>query len=275
MSNEFTDYEKSEREGLVTKSAYVSVLDVTDEELKKINKLTLVPLKAEEVFIFKVYMCDNETDDRNYEPLSLQSLKDMKKLFVGKTMIKDHMRRADNQVARIYDTELIYEEGKLTKAGEPFAYLVAKCYMLNTLGNSSLIADIKAGIKKEVSAGFVIKKAICSICGVDNAKSYCIHIWGREYEKSNGSKAICYFTLDGVSDAHELSFVAVPAQRRSGVIKNYGGAPDEKPDEIPEENAEKTAEVKNDTKDLEANLRIKAIESFIFSQKEKEDSFNE
>lgn len=101
-----------------------------------------------------------------------------------------------------------------------------------------------------------------------------MHYWGREYDKSDGSKAICYFTLDGVKDAHELSFVAVPAQPRAGVTKNYGGAPDDKPEDTPE-NAEKTAEDNNDTKDLEANLRIKAVESFIFSQKEKEDSFNE
>ena len=30
-------------------------------------------------------------------------------------------------------------------------------------------------------------------------------------------------TLDGAKDAFELSLVAVPAQRRAGVSKNYGG----------------------------------------------------
>ena len=275
MPNEFI--EKSEREGLIIKSANVSVQEVTDEELKKINKLTLVPLTADEVFTFKMTMCDNELDDRNYEPFNLKSLKDMEKLYIGKTVIKDHARRADNQVARIYGTELKYVDGKLTQAGEPFASLVAKCYMVKTASNADLIADIKAGIKKEVSTGCRAKKAICSICGVDNVKNYCIHYWGREYDKSDGSKAICYFTLDGVKEAYEVSFVAVPAQPRAGTTKNYGGIPEEKPDETPEVIAdEKDAEINNDTKDLETtNLKIRALESFIFSQNKKEDLSNE
>ena len=277
MPNEF-DYDKSEREGLVVKSADVSIQEVTTEELKKINKLTLEPLKAEEVFTFKMSMCDNETDDRNYEPFNLQSLKDMKKLYIGKTVIKDHFRRADNQVARVYDTELEYEDGKLTKAGEPFARLIAKCYMIKTASNADLIADIKAGIKKEVSTSCRPKKAVCSICGVDNMKSYCSHYWGKEYEKADGTKATCYFTLDGVKEAYEVSFVAVPAQPRAGTTKNYGGIPEEKAEkgEKNAENASKNAEKDtNNEKDLEANLKIKALESFIFSQNVKEDSSNE
>ena len=270
MSKDYDEYDKSKSEGLITKSADVQIQEVTDEELKKINKLTLEPLKAEDVFVFKMSMCDNETDDRNYEPFNLQALKDMKKLYVGKTVIKDHSRRADNQVARVYDTELVYEDGKLTKAGEPFARLVAKCYMIKTATNADLIADIKAGIKKEVSTSCRPKKAICSVCGVDNVKTYCVHLWGREYKKADGTDVTCYFTLDGVKEAYEVSFVAVPAQPRAGTTKNYGGVPEEKPDvapEIAEESAEKTNIV---NEDLETNLRIKTLESFIFSKKEEE-----
>lgn len=263
MPNYFNDeYDKSEREGLVIKSADVSIQEVTEEELRKINKFTLEPLTADDVFVFKMSMCDNETDDRNYEPFNLRALKDMKTLYVGKTVIKDHYRRADNQVARVYDTDLVYEEGKTTKAGEPFARLVAKCYMIKTASNADLIADIKAGIKKEVSTSCRPKKAVCSICGVDNMKNYCMHFWGKEYEKSDGTTATCYFTLDGVKEAYEVSFVAVPAQPRAGTTKNYGGLPSEK--EKPVE--EPVAETKNE--DDEANLRIKALESFIFSNKE-------
>ena len=269
MPNEFMELEQVDNKGLVIKSANVSILEVTDEELKAINKFTLVPLKAEEVFTFKVLMCDDETDDRNYEPFNLNALKDLKKLYVGKTVIKDHFRRADNQVARIYDTELKYEEGKLTKAGEPFASLVAKCYMLKTSTNEDLIADIKAGIKKEVSTSCKPKKAICSICGVDNIKSYCSHYWGKEYEKADGTKSTCYFTLDGAKEAYELSFVAVGAQPRAGTTKNYGGVPDEKPEIIPE------TETNQGNKDLETNLKIKTLESFIFSQNETEGLQNE
>ena len=36
-------------------------------------------------------MGDNEIDDRNFEPFNLNALKDLKKLYIGKTMIKDHI----------------------------------------------------------------------------------------------------------------------------------------------------------------------------------------
>ena len=265
MRNE-AEYTKGENAGLIIKAAEAQTQEVTAEELRKINKLTLEPLKADDVFVFKISMCDNETDDRNYEPFNLQALKDMERLYIGKTVIKDHRRQADNQVARVYDTELVYEGGKLSKAGEPLARLVAKCYMVKTASNADLIADIKAGIKKEVSTSCRPKKAVCSICGIDNMKTYCAHFWGKEYEKPDGTKAICYFTLDGVKDVYEVSFVAVPAQPRAGTTKNYGGVPEEKP----EPGAENES-AKNNQEDLEATARVRAAESFIFSKKEKEE----
>ena len=207
--------------GVITKNVSVETQEVTEEDLNKINKFTLSPLKAEDVFTFKIIMGDNELDDRNYEPFNLNALKDLKKLYIGKTVIKDHSRSANNQIARIYDTELKQDEPtKLTGAGEILTKLIAKCYMVKTASNADLIQEIKAGIKKEVSTGCKPKHAYCSICGVDNTKDYCSHYWGREYETVNGKK-ICYFTLDGAKDAYEVSFVAVPAQPRAGTTKNY------------------------------------------------------
>lgn len=269
-----TEIKKEIEDGILLKSAEVQIQDVTDEDLKKINKFTLSPLKAEEVFTFKVTMGDNETDDRNYEPFNLNALKDLKKLYVGKTVIKDHYRRADNQVARIYDTELV-TEAKTTGAGEPFTRLVAKCYMVKTSSNADLITEIKAGIKKEVSTGCRPKKLICSVCGTDNTKTYCPHWGGVEYEGKT-----CLMTIDGCKEAYELSLVAVPAQPRAGTTKRYKGAdPEEKPEieidtksiETPNEEPEKpveSSETENqENKDFEINARVKFSESFIFANK--------
>lgn len=252
---------KEVEDGMLLKSASVEVQDVTSEDLKKINKFTLSPLKAEDVFTFKVKMGDNETDDRNFEPFNLQALKDLKDLYIGKTVIKDHWRKADNQVARIYDTELV-TEAKLTKAGEPFTTLIAKIYMVKTDSNKDLITEIKAGIKKEVSTGCIPKKLICNICGTDNTKTYCPHWPGKEYDKADG-KTTCMMTIDGAKEAYELSLVAVPAQPRAGTMKHYGPKPEDKP------------KIETDYKeniDLEAevNVRLKAIESFIFVEKLEE-----
>ena len=99
-----TDYNDPEAiPGVISKVASVSPLEVTDADLKKINKYTLSPVSAEDVFIFKATIADNEQDDRNSMPFNLKALQDLKKLYPGKTMLKDHARRADNQIARIYD----------------------------------------------------------------------------------------------------------------------------------------------------------------------------
>lgn len=206
--------------GLIEKAAQLAPHEVTEAELKAINKYALEPLTADQVFTFKAVLCDNEVD-RSYERFTLKALQDLQKLFQGRTVIKDHRHTADNQVARIYSTQLVQSE-KATKAGELYTQLVAHCYMVKTASNADLIAEIKGGIKKEGSVGCSITGSICSICGTDNAKAYCRHYPGRSYEKDGGAQ-VCTFTLTGARDAYEFSLVAVPAQRAAGVSKSYTG----------------------------------------------------
>lgn len=277
--NDKRNFGEGVAKGVINKSASVENQEVTDQDLAKINEFTLSPLTADEVFTFKIVMGDNEIDDRNYEPFNLNALKDLKKLYIGKTVIKDHSRSANNQIARIYDTELVQDDSnKLTGAGEILTKLIAKCYMVKTSSNADLIQEIKAGIKKEVSTGCKPKHAYCSICGVDNTKDYCSHWWGKEYDTVNGKKT-CYFVLDGAKDAYEVSFVAVPAQRRAGTTKNYceDKTKEQKPNEdiIQNENADNSnvdEQEKNINleKEKELNLRMKMLDSFLFSQNQKE-----
>lgn len=205
---------------MIQKAAHLATHEPTDADLAAINKYTLEPLTAEQVFVFKAVLCDNEVD-RQHERFTVKALNDMKKLFLGKTILKDHRHSADSQVARIYSTEVV-ETSKSTKSGEAYTQLVAWCYMLKTASNENLIAEIKGGIKKEGSVGFAASSAVCSICETDNAKSYCRHFRGRSYEKAGGTQ-VCVFTLAGVKDAYEFSLVAVPAQRAAGVSKSYTG----------------------------------------------------
>ena len=255
------DDEKIEKD-FIFKAANVETYEVTEEDLKKINKFTLSPVTADEVYVFKTVVGDNELDDRNFEPFNLNALKDLKKLYIGKTVIKDHRRSADNQVARIFDTELVQDSSKLTGAGETYTKLVTKQYMIKTSKNEDLIAEIKGGIKKEVSTGCKAKHAYCSICGTDNTKTYCPHYRGREYDTIEGKK-VCYFTLDGAKEAYELSLVAVPAQPRAGTTKNYGAKVKNFIDETEKEN-----EI---NKESELKLRLKVIDSFLFIKNNMEE----
>ncbi len=259
--------------GVIQKVANVKLLEITGSDLKKINQFTLEPLGADDVFVFKASICDNEQDDRNFMPFDLSALKDLKKLYIGKTMIKDHMRRADNQVARVYDTELI-QKGKVTGLGEVHSELVAKIYMVKTDSNKDLIAEIKAGIKKEVSTHSIPKKMVCNICGADNMKDYCRHWPGVEYEQTQKdgkmAKTTCKMLLSGAKEAYELSFVAVPAQPRAGTQKSIGFSKPVKGkgNELEQENLNI-----NTKKDAELDLNIKLTESFLYVQKESEDKW--
>lgn len=259
--------------GVICKIASVSPLEVTDADLKKINKYTLSPVSADDVFIFKASIADNEQDDRNHMPFNLKSLQDLKKLYPGKTMLKDHRRMADNQIARIYDTELVQDANKQTELGELHTELIAKIYMIKTDSNKDLIAEIMGGIKKEVSTSTVPSKMICNICGTDNMKDYCRHWPGIEYTvedgSAKGSKKRCKMLLSGAKEAYELSFVAVPAQPRAGTHKSIGFSKPIKDPDIDTKNTEN--ELKN--KEMDARLlaqRVKNAESFFNVEKESE-----
>lgn len=186
---------------------------VTEEALAAINRYTQKDLTADEVFVFTAVLCDNEID-RDFERFSIESLHALAPLFEGKTAIQNHSMDAADQSARTFKTEVITDETRKTSLGEPYTYLKAYCYMPRIPKNESLIAEIAAGIKKEVSVGCAVEKRICSVCGADERKAPCAHRRGKTY---NGE--VCHYSLENPTDAYEWSFVAVPAQKNAGVTK--------------------------------------------------------
>lgn len=184
-----------------------------EQELQAINAFAKTQLTADEVYAFQVLLCDNEVD-RDFERFSVSTLRELSELFVGATGICDHDWRSENQVARIYRTELVTEKGKTTSCGEAYVYLKGFAYMLRTEANAELIAQIDGGIKRETSVGCSVARSVCSVCGEELGT--CTHVKGRTY----GGKE-CYAILEGAVDAYEWSFVAVPAQRGAGVIKSF------------------------------------------------------
>ena len=136
-------------------------------------------------------------------------------MFVGKSGIFDHQWSARGQAARIYKTEVIWEPGRVTRAGDPYCWLKGCAYMMRTGSSRDLIAEIEGGIKKEVSVGCAGARSVCSICGADRTVCDCGHEKGQEY-----GGQLCYATLEGAGDAYEFSFVAVPAQPMAGVVKS-------------------------------------------------------
>lgn len=197
----------------IEKGAYILESGTpTESDLGLIHTLSRGKLSAEELYTFSVCLCDNEVD-RDGERFTNDTLEGLAPLFVGKSGIFDHQWSAQNQTARIYRTELVKEAYIAPLSQAPYWYLKGYAYMLRCEKNKDLIAEIEGGIKKEVSVGCSVERGVCSVCG--ELYQDCIHEKGQTYGNQG-----CYVELVGATDAYEWSFVAVPAQRKAGVMKS-------------------------------------------------------
>ena len=179
----------------------------TAVQLEAINAQAKAQLTAEQVYVFSLRLCDDQID-RDQERFDTAALPGLAKLFIGKTGIVDHRWSAENQIARIFETQVVKEHG--------VSYVKAWAYIRRGGRNDEIIADIEAGIKKEVSVGCAMGRAVCSICGSEYGT--CGHMKGEFYDGQH-----CCAILQDPVDAYEFSFVAVPAQRDAGVLKALGG----------------------------------------------------
>ena len=179
----------------------------TAAQLEAINAQAKAKVSGEQVYVFSLRLCDDQVD-RDHERFDTAALAELAKLFIGKTGIVDHRWSAQNQVARIFETQVVREEG--------ISYIKAWAYIRRGGANDEIIADIEAGIKKEVSVGCAMGRAVCSICGGEYGT--CGHCKGEVYDGQ-----LCCAVLKEPVDAYEFSFVAVPAQRAAGVLKALGG----------------------------------------------------
>ena len=178
----------------------------TAAQLEAINARAKGTLTAEDVYVFSVRLCDDQVD-RDFERFDTQALPALAKLFIGKTGIVDHNWSTENQVARIFAAEVACEDG--------ISYIKAWAYIRRGGQGDETIADIEAGIKKEVSVGCAMGRSVCSICGSEYGA--CGHQKGEYYDGQ-----LCCAILKEPMDAYEFSFVAVPAQPNAGVLKGYG-----------------------------------------------------
>ena len=179
----------------------------TAAQLEAINGQAKASMTAEQVYVFSLRLCDDQVD-RDMERFDTAALPGLAKLFIGKTGIVDHQWSAGNQVARIFAAEVVQEDR--------VSYIKAWAYIRRGGVNEEVIADIEAGIKKEVSVGCAMGRAVCSICGSEYGT--CGHVKGEHYDGQ-----LCVAILKEPMDAYEFSFVAVPAQPNAGVLKALGG----------------------------------------------------
>ena len=178
----------------------------TQAQLEAINAQAKAKLTQEQVYVFSLRLCDDQVD-RDGERFDTRALPELAKLFIGKTGILDHKWSTDSQVARIFATEVVKEDR--------VSYIKAWAYIRKGGAADEVIADIEAGIKREVSVGCAMGRCVCSICGSEYGT--CGHQKGEHYDGQ-----LCCGILKEPMDAYEFSFVAVPAQKDAGVLKGMG-----------------------------------------------------
>ena len=178
----------------------------TAVQLEAINAQAKGKMTAEQVYVFSLRLCDDQVD-RDGERFDTAALPALAKLFIGKTGIVDHRWSSDSQVARIFETRVVCEDG--------VSYIKAWAYIRRGGAADEVIADIEAGIKKEVSVGCAMGRSVCAVCGSEYGT--CGHQKGEYYDG-----VLCCVILKEPVDAYEFSFVAVPAQRDAGVMKGMG-----------------------------------------------------
>lgn len=178
----------------------------TAAQLEAINAQAKGTLTEDQVYVFSLRLCDDRVD-RDYERFDTAALPELAKMFIGKTGIADHRWSTEGQVARIFETQVVREED--------VSFLKAWAYIRRGGNADTVIADIEAGIKKEVSIGCAMGRSVCSVCGSEYGS--CGHEKGSYYDG-----LLCCAILKEPMDAYEFSFVAVPAQRDAGVLKGMG-----------------------------------------------------
>ncbi len=175
----------------------------TEQQLAAINTQARASLTQEQVYVFSLRLCDDQLD-RDYERFDTEALGELAKMFIGKSGIVDHKWSSEGQLARIFATEVVCQEG--------ISFIKAWAYIRRGGAGDEWIADIEAGIKKEVSVGCAMGESICSVCG--QVYGSCGHAKGEIYDGQ-----VCCAILRNPVDAYEFSFVAVPAQPNAGVLK--------------------------------------------------------
>lgn len=196
----------------VTSSETVSV----PSDIEKINRHTIVELKDEDVFTFKVRLCDNRVD-RVGDKFSDEALKQISEMADGLSGLQNHDWSSDRQLCRLYDAELVTDDEEVNELGEPVKYVLGYAYTLSKY--EDLIDKIKSGLLKEVSISFNSEGDTCSLNGKpmtkiegDVAVDEDGHIAGQEYDGE-----LCYNSINNVTDLLEWSLVAVPCQKNSGI----------------------------------------------------------
>lgn len=169
---------------------------VDGETLAAVNRYALRSLKAEDVAVFTLDLCNDQVD-RHFSRFPVEELEQINRMVLGRPLMERHDVRGSLPRGTFFRSVLHEDEGVVSVRPD--------VYVLRTAENADFIRNIEGGVYREISIGFSFGMPECSVCGRDIRQ--CDHVPGRHY-----SEGLCHFVMHEVQDVVEGSVVASGSQ---------------------------------------------------------------
>lgn len=190
--------------GTICQERVLRADESSTEDIKAINKLTLNPVTAEGVAVFRMDLCNDQIDRHisRFPVKELQHIND--KLIVGKPLMELHdmpgmFSRGSQPVGKFFRSQIVKENGTVSVRPD--------VYLLRDHGDDNLIAKMEAGIAAGTSISFALDRPECSSCGEDIRDCTHFDSLGEEVDGE-----ICHVILKEVTDVFEGSIVPLGSQ---------------------------------------------------------------
>ncbi|GEA16749.1 hypothetical protein E308F_29950 [Moorella sp. E308F] len=202
----------------------------TPEQLAKINRFSLRPLSAEEVFVFPDMMIDNQETAYNtvMHPNILNKFVEDANKGIG--LLMNHNQRS-LPVGRSFDSKLAIEHnpetGQYIHSVYGYFYIDLGRQTESGMSTDDIVKGITAGTVFDTSIGFNADSWKCSICGNDIRDFMsCPHIPGEKYVVTRDGKDViekCIVIVgeDGKGELIENSLVFAGACDRATITKEF------------------------------------------------------
>lgn len=184
----------------------------TERDLGRINSYALEPLNAEDVYVRRMHLCNNQVD-RSFERFTERNLRQITKSIVGKSVMLGHDYRGAPQ-GRFFDASVEKTDG--------VAHAVPEFYVVRAAPSAAeAIAQIDGGVWKDVSVGFNYEAMQCDLCGGDYLDfNACQHLAGEAYPKDQ----LADFDRGGFEPVHDGKDVVATANYGTGQVEGLEGS---------------------------------------------------
>lgn len=197
---------KGVREALVVEAGLGNSLS-QDDVMLAINAFSVRELAASEVAVFTADICSDQVD-LHFSRFPVEELEKIAGMLPGTPLMERHDVRGTLPRGTWFRSWLHWgDDGVVTVRGQ--------VYLLRSADNAEFIAQMEAGVYREISIGFAFRLPVCSVCGEDLRT--CEHVPGKTYEGE-----VCHYVMRDVTDVHEASLVAAGSQG-VGVVSQERG----------------------------------------------------